>query len=102
MTNNLPRCRVYNASHLHDPRVDSLLASAKRKSGLARALAYARVDQALVRDAAPAIAFANESRHEFFSARIGCQHFWPGSSMDLGVLCIRTGHSAADPKHSTP
>jgi ABC-type oligopeptide transport system substrate-binding subunit len=81
---------VFNALHLHDPRVDSLLASAARKSGLARALAYAQVDHALVRDAAPAIAFANESTHEFFSARIGCQHYWPAAGMDLGALCIRT------------
>ena len=94
------RRAVYNASHLHDPRVDSLLASAARKSGLARAVAYARVDHVLVRDAAPAIAFANESTHEFFSARIGCQHLWPAAGVDLGALCIRPGRGAADPKRS--
>ena len=71
--------------------MDSLLASAARKSGLARALAYARVDQALVRDAAPAITFANESTHDFFSARIGCQLYAAGGGMELGALCIRTG-----------
>jgi DNA-binding SARP family transcriptional activator/ABC-type transport system substrate-binding protein len=81
---------VYNASHLHDPRVDSLLASAARKSGLARDVAYARVDHVLVHDVAAAIAFANESKHEFFSARISCQHFWPAAGVDLGALCIRT------------
>ena len=95
------RTRALNVSRLNDPRVDSLLASAARKSGLARALAYARVDQALVRDAAPAIAFANESTHDFFSARIGCQLYQPGVGMDLGALCIRTGHSAADSKNPT-
>ncbi len=73
------RRTVYNASHLHDPRVDSLLASAARKSGLARAIAYARVDHVLVRDVAPQITFANESTHQFFSSRIGCQHFWPAA-----------------------
>ena len=80
---------VWNVSYLHDPRVDSLIASAARKSGLARAAAYARVDHLFVRDVAPEIAFANESTHEFFSARIGCQHFWPGAGIDLGALCIR-------------
>ena len=93
---------LFNALHLHDPRVESLLASAARKSGLARAFAYARVDHALVRDAAPAIAFANESTHDFFSARIGCQLYWPAAGLDLGALCIRTGHDAADPKPSVP
>jgi peptide/nickel transport system substrate-binding protein len=81
---------VYNASHLHDPRVDSLLASATRKSGLARAFAYARVDHVLARDVAPGIVFANESAHDFFSARIGCQLYQPVYGMDLGALCIRT------------
>ena len=85
------RRTVYNASHLHDPRVDSLLRSAARKSGLARDIAYARVDHVLVRDVAPQITFANESTHHFFSARIGCQDFWPAAGIDLGALCIRTG-----------
>jgi hypothetical protein len=43
-----------------------------------------------VRDAAPWIAFANESAHDFFSARIGCQLYQPLAGMDLGALCIRT------------
>jgi len=85
------RRAVYNASHLNDPRVDSLLRSAARRSGLARDIAYARVDHVLVRDVAPQITFANESTHQFFSARIGCQHFWPAAGIDLGALCIRTG-----------
>jgi YVTN family beta-propeller protein len=85
------RRAVYNASHLDDPRVDSLLRSAARKSGLARDIAYARVDHVLVRDVAPQITFANESTHQFFSSRIGCQHFWPAAGIELGALCIRTG-----------
>ena len=91
-----------NALHVNDPRVDSLLASAARTSGLARALAYARVDHVLVRDAAPEIAFANESTHDFFSARIGCQLEAARGGIELGALCIRTHHSATHPKHTTP
>jgi YVTN family beta-propeller protein len=91
-----------NAEHLHDPRVNSLLASATRKSGLARAFAYARVDDLLVRDVAPDIAFANESSHDFFSARVGCQLYQPAEDMDLGALCIRTGRHAAPPERSIP
>ena len=81
---------AHNVAHLHDPHVDSLLASATRKSGLARAFAYARIDHALVRDTAPGIAFANESEHDFFSARIGCQPNQPLGGIDLGALCIRS------------
>ena len=96
------RGAAYNAEHLHDPRVSSLLVSAARTSGLARALTYARADDALVRNAAPDIAFANESTHDFFSARIGCQLEAAGGGIELGALCIRTHHSATDPKHTTP
>jgi ABC-type transport system substrate-binding protein len=79
-----------NVWHLHDAHVDALLAAAARQSGLARAFAYARVDRILVRDVAPWIAYANESEHDFFSARIGCQLYAPIAGMDLGSLCIRT------------
>ena len=85
----------YDASHLHDPRVDALLASAGRQSGLARAFAYARIDRVLVRDVAPEIAYANEDAHDFFSARLGCQLHQPLAGIDLGALCIRTGRASA-------
>ena len=91
-----------NALRVRDPRVGSLLASAKPTSGLARALAYARADHVLVRDAAPEIVFANESTHDFFSARIGCQLEAAGGGIELGALCIRTHHSKAHSGHSTP
>jgi YVTN family beta-propeller protein len=93
---------AYDASQLHDPRVRSLLASAARESGPARSLAYAHVDDVLVRVVAPEIAFANENVHDFFSARIGCQLYQAMEGVDLGALCIRTGRDAADPTLSKP
>ena len=81
-----------NVSHFHDGRYSRMLRAAGRLSGLRRALAYARIDDELVRDAAPWIAFANESAHDFFSARIGCQVFQPVYGIDLAALCIRAGH----------
>jgi ABC-type transport system substrate-binding protein len=92
--NGFARRDAFNVSHLNDPRIDALVHAAARRSGLARAFAYARVDHAIVADAVPEIAFANESAHDFFSARIGCQLFQPASGMDLGSLCIRTTHAA--------
>jgi len=88
--NALASRRAHNVSHLHDPRVDALLNAAARRSGLARAFAYARIDHMLVRDVAPWIVFANESAHDFFSARIGCQLYQPLAGIDLGALCVRT------------
>lgn len=80
---------AYDPSHLHDRRVNSLVAVAERKSGLARAFAYAQIDDLLVRDVAPDIVYANEGSHDFFSRRIGCQLNQPLAGMDLGALCIR-------------
>jgi hypothetical protein len=51
--------------------------------------AYARVDHTLVSETAPEIAFATESEHDFFSARIGYQLYQRMIGMDLGALCIR-------------
>jgi YVTN family beta-propeller protein len=87
--NAFARRDAFNVSHLDDPRIDALISAAARRSGLARAFAYARVDHALVKDAAPEIVFANENAHDFFSARVGCQLFQPMSGMDLGAICIR-------------
>jgi hypothetical protein len=42
------------------------------------------------------VAYANESEHDFFSARIGCQLYAPIAGMDLGSLCIRS----SGPRHS--
>jgi hypothetical protein len=88
--NGLASPGIHNDTHTQDPRVASQLAAASRLSGIARDNAYARADHALVRDTAPEIAFATESEHDFFSARIGCQLYQRAvDSIDLGALCIR-------------
>ena len=43
----------------------------------------------MVRDGAPWAVFGNETSHDFFSARIGCQVYQPVYGIDLGALCIR-------------
>ena len=50
----------------------------------------------------PRIDFANAIQQDFFSARIGCQLYQPMVGMDLGALCIRTGHDAIASKSSVP
>jgi peptide/nickel transport system substrate-binding protein len=84
-----------NLSNFHDPRYTRMLRAARRLSGPRRAIAYARIDDELVRDAAPSIAYANESAHDFFSARMGCQVFQPVVGIDLAALCIRPNDQAA-------
>jgi hypothetical protein len=65
------------------------LAAASRLRGEQRLHAYGQLDIDLARHAAPAVAFANLTAEDLFSARIGCQVFQPIHGMDLGALCRR-------------
>jgi YVTN family beta-propeller protein len=65
------------------------LHAAARLSGPKRYHEYARLDADIARDAAPIAAFANETRIDFFSARMGCQLYHPIYGMDLAALCIK-------------
>jgi peptide/nickel transport system substrate-binding protein len=78
-----------NTSHFDDPAYNRELEAASRLSGAARYRAYARLDAELARNAAPLVAFGNETARDFFSARIGCQLYQPVIGMDLGALCVR-------------
>jgi hypothetical protein len=92
----------FNFTHYDDPRLSRAIRAAARLSGIPRAQAYAKIDLALTRDTVPRINFANVIQQDFFSARIGCQVSQPMVGMDLGALCIRTGHDAAASKRSVP
>ena len=85
----LDQFRAFNVGGFHEPRYTRMLRVASRLSGTRRAAAYARIDDELVRDAGPSIAFATERAHNFFSARMGCQVFQPVYGIDLAALCIR-------------
>jgi YVTN family beta-propeller protein len=79
----------YSDSYFDDPAYNRRLAAAASLSGPRRYIAYSQLDLDLARDAAPWAAYANESRHDFFSARIGCQTYQPIYGIDLAALCIR-------------
>jgi YVTN family beta-propeller protein len=65
------------------------IAAASRLGGRQRLRAYGQLDIDLARHAAPAVAFANLTAEDFFSAATGCQVFQPIYGMDLGALCRR-------------
>jgi peptide/nickel transport system substrate-binding protein len=65
------------------------LEAAMRLTGQERALAFARLDADLARNDAPWVAVATQTRHDFFSARIGCQVHQPIYGVDLAALCVR-------------
>lgn len=72
----------------NDPTYRARLAAAARLTGVERYLTYAKLDTNLARTAAPLVAFGNQSSHELFSARIGCQAYGVYGA-DLAALCIR-------------
>jgi YVTN family beta-propeller protein len=71
-----------------DPTYRRRLAATARLSGPDRYLTYAKLDADLARNAAPLIAYGNQSSHDFFSARIGCQSYGI-YGIDLAALCLR-------------
>jgi hypothetical protein len=73
---------------LDDPAYQRRLAAADRLSGPRRYLALGKLDIDLARNAAPLVAFGEDSSFDFFSARIGCQVYGV-YGMDLGALCLR-------------
>jgi YVTN family beta-propeller protein len=78
-----------NLARFDDPTFNRRLVAAEKLSGPRRYIAYARLEHDLARDGAPWIAFGNETSHDFFSARVGCQVYQPVYGIDLGALCIR-------------
>ena len=65
------------------------IASARGLRGPARTAAYAGLETALVRDAAPVAVYASAVEPEFFSERVGCRITQGALQMvDLGALCL--------------
>ena len=79
-----------NLERFDDPAFNRRLHAAARLSGAQRYREYGRLDADISRNAAPLVAFANENRIDFFSARMGCQVYQPVYGMDLAALCIRS------------
>jgi peptide/nickel transport system substrate-binding protein len=75
--------------NLLEPTDRRELDAAARLAGPRRYLRYAELDAELARNAAPVVAYANATAHDFFSARIGCQINQPVYGIDLAALCIR-------------
>jgi YVTN family beta-propeller protein len=78
-----------NLARFDDPAFNRRLIAAERLAGPRRYSTYSRIERDMVRDGAPWAAFGNETSHDFFSARIGCQVYQPVYGIDLGALCIR-------------
>jgi YVTN family beta-propeller protein len=79
----------FNVGHFDEPRFERRLHRAASLSGPRRYRTYARLDADLAREAAPVVAYANETSNYFFSERIGCEIVQPLYGLDLAALCER-------------
>jgi peptide/nickel transport system substrate-binding protein len=76
-----------NNSHFNAPVYNTRLEAASRLTGSARYRAYGRLDVDLVRDAAPAVAYAYDSALTLVSQRTGCVVVNP--YLDLAAACLK-------------
>jgi ABC-type oligopeptide transport system substrate-binding subunit len=73
-----------------EPAYDRRLRAAASASGPRRVAAYARLEQDLVRRAAPFVAFSNRTQQTLFSDPIGCHVYQPLFGIDLTAVCPRS------------
>jgi len=78
-----------NFAYFNEPRYNQRLEAAARLSGPRRYRAYAGLDVALARNAAPWVALANPTSRNLFSRRMGCEVYQPEYGIDLPALCTR-------------
>jgi len=80
---------------LDDPGWAAKLAAAARLTGVRRYLAYGKLDEDLLRNAAPFAAIDNYSIHDLTSARIGCRVETAVYGVDVAALCVRPASAAS-------
>ena len=78
-----------NFGRFRDARFSARIPRVARLPARRRLRAFGNLDVDLARQAAPAAAFATETRRDLFSARVGCQVYQPIYGMDVSALCIR-------------
>jgi ABC-type transport system substrate-binding protein len=88
----LPLGNPYTApGYWRNAHLRAQIENARATRGPARLAVYARLEQTLVRDAAPVAVYASFVSPEFFSARVGCKISQGALNIaDLGALCLRS------------
>jgi ABC-type transport system substrate-binding protein len=76
----------------NDPVLRRRIERAEALQGRARIREFARLDEILVRDAAPFAPYGSFTVPEYFSPQVGCKVFQATYHfVDLGALCVRKG-----------
>ena len=77
-----------NLALFDDPAFNRRLDAAANLPSPDRELALGRLDVDTARAAAPWAAVANNRRHDFFSARVGCLRYTAAYGVELASLCV--------------
>jgi ABC-type oligopeptide transport system substrate-binding subunit len=78
-----------NLSYFNDARYNRMIQRASSLVGEARYAAFSRLDEELMRTAAPVAVFGVPNDRHYVSARTGCYHHQPVYGLDLPALCLR-------------
>jgi peptide/nickel transport system substrate-binding protein len=86
-----------NFSYFNDPAYNTRLHAANALTGEARLDELGDLDADVARDSAPLAAYTNDYDRGFFSDRIGCHVYQPGTGQfSLNALCLRPEIPATD------
>jgi peptide/nickel transport system substrate-binding protein len=75
-------------SYLNDSSVNAKLDKAASTTGAARAAAYGKLNEDLVKNVSPLVAWGVDNDRDFFSSRMGCVLHHPVYGMDISSMCM--------------
>lgn len=78
-----------NLSYFDDPGFNRRLHRARLLTGAERYRVFNRLDEDLMRNAAPVAVFGSPNDRHYVSRRTGCYHYHPVYTFDFPALCLR-------------
>ncbi|MFN2471151.1 MAG: ABC transporter substrate-binding protein [Gaiellaceae bacterium] len=87
---NIQQSHNANISYFNSPKFNKLILKAASTAGSKRNVAYANLDRAIMRDAAPIAPFINSNARIYVSERVGCYRFAPAHGVsNLVAICLK-------------
>jgi peptide/nickel transport system substrate-binding protein len=75
-------------SYLNDPTVNKQLDEAAATTGSDRVAAYSKLNEELVKNVSPLVAWGVDNDRDFFSSQMGCILHHPVYGMDIASMCM--------------
>lgn len=87
-----------NLTHFDDPAFNVRMRRVARLTGPERLEAYARLDRDLMRDAAPIVPIATQTRLRLVSPSLGCVSHTPYGALNIVAVCKKVAEAAVKPR----